>query len=296
MRLPPARPPPWACEGVDTTPHEHDLPPFSHAINGWFMWYVRRYLRRHFHAVRLLRGVDGGAGRPEFAAEPVFVYTNHPGWWDPLVFLFVGACLYPARLNYGPIDAAALGKYRFLERIGFIGIDPHSWRGAARYLRMARAAFARSDVLFWTTAQGEFADPRARPVQIRPGVGHAVAAAGRGLVEPLAVEYPFWSERCPEALVAFGPAIPIRDFPGRSADDWTNELAAALAATQDRLAAAAIARDQAAFTSLLVGRVGVGFAYDTFRRVKAWARGERFDVSHGGDAARHSGGELEGTS
>ena len=96
--------------------------------------------------------------------------------------------------------------------------------------------------------------------------------------------------------MAFGPAIPIRDFPGRSADDWTNELAAALAATQDRLAAAAIARDQAAFTSLLVGRVGVGFAYDTFRRVKAWARGERFDVSHGGDAARHSGGELEGTS
>ena len=36
--------------------HEHELPPFSHGLNGWFMWYVRRYLRRHFHAVRLLAG------------------------------------------------------------------------------------------------------------------------------------------------------------------------------------------------------------------------------------------------
>lgn len=246
------------------------------------MWYVRGYLRRHFHAVRLLRDESGGLGTPAIAGEPVLIYTNHPGWWDPLVFIFVGASLDPNRMNYGPIDAAALGKYKFLERIGFIGIDPHSWRGAARYLRMAKAALARTDVLFWTTAQGEFTDPRARPVAIRPGVGHAVAAAGRGLVVPLAVEYPFWTERCPEALAAFGPALRIAEHPGRSAEDWTAALADALAAVQDRLAAAAIARESAAFTTLLSGKVGVGLAYDAIRRVKAWWRGERFDASHGG--------------
>lgn len=258
------------------------------------MWYVRGYLRKHFHAVRLLRGEDGRPGRPAIADEPVLVYTNHPGWWDPLVFMFVGASLAPERMNYGPIDAVALGKYRFLERIGFIGIDPHSWRGAARYLRMAKAAFARTDVLFWTTAQGEFADPRARPVVIRPGVGHAVAAAGRGLVVPLAVEYPFWSERCPEALAAFGPAMRIADHPGRSAEDWTATLADALAATQDRLAAAAIARQPAAFTTLLSGTVGVGPAYDAMRRGKAWWRGERFDASHGGEPGSDERNEPTG--
>lgn len=260
------------------------------------MWYVRGYLRRHFHAVRLLRSESGGPGHPAIAGEPVLIYTNHPGWWDPLVFLFVGAKLYPERMNYGPIDAEALGKYKFLERIGFIGIDPHSWQGAARYLRTAKAAFARTDVLFWTTAQGEFADPRVRPVVIRPGVGHAVAAAGRGLVVPLAVEYPFWSERCPEALAAFGPAIRIAGQPGRSAEAWTEALAEALAATQDRLAAAAIARQPAAFTTLLSGKVGVGPAYDAIRRAKAWWRGERFDASHGGEsvaAQRTSPAEAE---
>lgn len=247
------------------------------------MWYVRGYLRRNFHAVRLLRGESGGPGLPAIAGEPVLIYTNHPGWWDPLVFLFVGASLDPQRMNYGPIDVEALGKYRFLERIGFIGIDPHSWRGAARYLRMAKAALARTDVIFWTTAQGQFADPRARPVAIRPGVAHAVAAAGRGLVVPLAVEYPFWSERCPEALAAFGPVMRIAEHPGRSAEAWTATLAEALAATQDRLAAAAIARQPAAFTTLLSGKVGVGPAYDAIRRARAWWRGERFDASHGGD-------------
>ena len=46
-----------------------------------FTRYVRRYLRRHFHAVRLVR-----AGRPEAPAEgPLVIVLNHPSWWDPLV-------------------------------------------------------------------------------------------------------------------------------------------------------------------------------------------------------------------
>ncbi|NCX99751.1 MAG: hypothetical protein EBX35_14540, partial [Planctomycetia bacterium] len=209
--------------------HEHELPPFSHRLNGWFMWYVRRYLRRHFHAVRLLAGPDGGPGFPDLEGEPVLIAANHPGWWDPLVFLFLGAALLPGRMSYGPIDAAALGKYKFLERIGFIGIEPGTWRGSARFLRMVRAALGRSDVIFWITAQGEFTDPRARPVVIRPGVGHAVAGGERGVVVPFAVEYPFWSERSPEALAAFGRPLRIADHPGRSAEEWTNVIAAELA-------------------------------------------------------------------
>jgi hypothetical protein len=148
---------------------------------------------------------------------------------------------------------------------------------------MARAAARRTDVIFWITAQGHFSDPRMRPLVMRPGVGHAVAAMDRGLVVPLAVEYPFWNERCPEVVAAFGPALRVADAAGRSPEEWTAVLERALESTQDRLAAAVLARDPAAFTSLLAGRVGVGPAYDTIRRVKAWLRGERFDVSHGGE-------------
>ncbi len=260
---------------------EHALPPFSRGLNGWFMFYVRRYLRRHFHALRLLRGP---AEHPELGTAPVIFYSNHPGWWDPLVFLAIGELLYPDRMIYGPIDATALGKYRFMERIGFIGIEPGTWRGSARFLRMAKAAGRRADVIFWITAQGEFVDPRERPVTIRPGVAHAIEGRTDGLVVPLAVEYPFWTERFPEALAAFGPALRIADAPGRSTDEWDAVLATALEATQDRLAAAARRRDPAAFRTLISGRVGVGGVYDLVRRSGAWLRGERFDASHGGEA------------
>jgi 1-acyl-sn-glycerol-3-phosphate acyltransferase len=265
---------------------EIQLPPFSRRLHGWFMFYVRRYMRRHFHAVRLLRGDAAAAEVPAIGDEPVVFYSNHPGWWDPLVFLFVGQELFPDRMVYGPIDAAALGKYGFLERIGFIGIEPGTWRGSARFLRMARAAAPRSDVIFWITAQGEFTDPRERPLRMRPGIGHAVAAMERGFVVPLAVEYPFWNERLPEALAAFGPALRVADVPGRSADEWTAVLTQALEAAQDRLAKAAYSRDPDLFRPLLAGRVGVGLVYDAVRRLKAWLRGERFDASHGGESSR----------
>jgi 1-acyl-sn-glycerol-3-phosphate acyltransferase len=268
--------------GDHVSKREDELPPFSHRLNGWFMWYVRGYLRRHFHAVRLLTDSAGGPGLPAIGTEPVILCTNHPGWWDPLVFLFIGTRLAPGRMSYGPIDATALGKYRFLERIGFIGIEPGTWRGSARFLRMVRAAGRRGDVLFWVTAQGEFTDPRVRPTVIRPGIGHAMAAASAGLVVPMAVEYPFWNERCPEALAAFGQPLRVADAPQRSPEEWTRVLAGALEATQERLAAAALARDPAAFTTLLAGRVGVGAAYDSWRRVRALVRGERYDVSHSG--------------
>lgn len=256
-----------------------ELPPFSRSRFAWFMWYVTWYLRRHFTAVRVLRGSGDLPAFPDIGSRPVIFATNHPGWWDPLVFLWLAHRLYPPRMSYGPIDARALGKYRFFETIGFIGIEPGTWRGSATFLRAAKAASARNDVIFWITAQGEFTDTRRRPIELRPGVGHAVAA-GAGLIVPVAVEYPFWNERLPEALVAFGAAIDIDAAADRDADEWTRVVSTALTAAQDRLAAAAIARDPTAFVTLLSGTVGVGGVYDAVRRFAAWCRGERFDAAH----------------
>jgi len=280
-------------EGMHTDSSRQRLPPFSVFLNGWFLFYVQRYLRRHFHAVRLLAAPEPSSpstnglrpqtvnDHPDIGSEPVILYTNHPSWWDPLVFLTLAAKLYPGRLSYGPIDARALGHYRFMERIGFLGIDQGTWGGSARFWRMARAALHRSDVMFWITSQGEFVDPRQRPVGIRPGVGHAAEGASRGLIVPLAVEYPFWTERFPEALAAFGPAMRLADAPNRSAAEWNRLLAQALEATQDRLAEASQRRDPAAFRTIVSGRVGVGGIYDWIRRIAAWCRGRTFDAAHG---------------
>jgi hypothetical protein len=45
-----------------------------------------------------------------------------------------------------------------------------------------------------------------------------------------------------------------------------------------------MSRDPRAFTRMQAGDAGVHWAYDAWRRLTAWRRGERFDPSHAGEA------------
>ena len=148
----------------------------------------------------------------------------------------------------------------------------------------SRAILATPGTSLWITAQGEFSDPRRRPVVLQPGLAHLVRDLERGLVVPLAVEYPFWNERRPEALSCFGRPIRRRaTLGGQSVEELNALLARRLAETMDALAEEAATRDPARFRTLVLGRTGVGGVYDTGRRFKAWILGRRFDSAHGDD-------------
>jgi 1-acyl-sn-glycerol-3-phosphate acyltransferase len=244
-----------------------------------FTRYGARYLARHFHAVRLARGP-----RPEVPpGTPVVVCLSHPSWWDPMICFQLARRLFPGRAHYAPIEAAALDKYRFFSRLGLFGIEPGTARGARRFLTAGAEILARGDTALWVTAGGRFADPRERPVRLRPGLGHLLAHLNHGVVLPLALEYPFWEERLPEALARFGEPVTIGDA---ETDDlrpaaWTRLLESRLAATQDALAGDALARDPARFEVLVGGGAGVGGVYDLWRRTRARLRGEVFRAEHG---------------
>jgi phytoene desaturase len=243
-----------------------------------FTRYVRRYLTRNFRALRLSRG-----GRPEVPAEgPLVIVLNHPSWWDPLVAIVLKD-LFPRHSHYAPIGAAALGRYRFFERLGFFGVEQGTRQGALAFLRTGAAVLARPDTALWVTAQGRFTDPRERPVRLRPGVAHLLRRLEGGVVLPLALEYPFWEERYPEALARFGTPVPIGRGRDRPVDDWLGRIEAGLGATQDALAAEARRRDPKAFEVLVGGKAGVGGVYDLWRRLRAWLRGGRFRSAHGSE-------------
>ena len=237
----------------------------------WF----ERFFRRHMGGLRLARW-----GLPDASAGPLVVYSNHPGWWDVVVYALLARRLLPGFEGYGPIDAAMLKKYGFFERIGVFGIEPDTARGAATFLRAATDILSRPDRLLMLTAQGRFADPRERPLGLRPGVARLAEVAPDARFLPLAVEYAFWTERGAEALAAFGPPLPAADLLALPRRERLARLEEALTATMDRLAADAIARDPARFTSLLEGQAGVGGVYDLWRRARAALRGERFDPAH----------------
>lgn len=241
-----------------------------------FGWYLRWYVWRKFHAVRLSR-----AGVPVAPPDrPVIIYSNHPSWWDPALYMLLCGALFPDRAGYGPMEARALGKYGLLERMGVFGIEVDSPRGAARFLSTSLRVLSDPRSSLWITAEGAFTDHRIRPVRLRPGLAHLARRVPGVTILPLALEYTFWNESRPEALVRFGP--PIEGGVRRGVAEWNALLEDELTRTMDALAAESIARDPALFQPLLRGRAGVGGIYDLYRRARAAAAGRRFDPSHQG--------------
>ena len=257
-------------------------PPRSPRLARLFHKYAVRYVAKHHHAVRLARG--GYWPEPSLTG-PVVVVLNHPSWWDPMIGLVLINHFWPMHAHFALIDSAGLAKYRFLERVGFFGIDPGDPRAGREFLRRSLAALARPDAMLWLTAQGRFVDPRERPVRLKGGVGHLARRLGAGSILPMALEYPFWDERTPEALVRFGPPISLADE--ATPADWTERIARAVEAEQEALAIDALTRDPARFETLLCGRVGVGGVYDAWRWLKAALRGDRFDAGHRAESDSH---------
>jgi hypothetical protein len=97
---------------------------------------------------------------------------------------------------------------------------------------------------------------------------------------PLALDYPFWTERKAEMLAAFGAPIPATSLLAAPREARSAMLSDALAAVMEKLSADAIARDPAAFQILVQGREGMGGIYQGWRRAQALLRGERFDPRH----------------
>lgn len=238
----------------------------------WFEGFVRR----HMNGLRVARW-----GLPQAAAgRPLVIYSNHPSWWDAAVYVVLGSKLLRDRVSFAPIDAAMLRKYGFFARIGAFPVDLDSRRGAADFLATAGRVLAAPDRALWVTAQGRFADARARPLGLRAGVARLPELAADAVFLPLAIDYTFWSERGAEALVAFGEPLEAGELAAMARPQRLARLEEALAATMDRLAVDAISREPGRFLDLTLGRQGVGGVYDLWRRGRAWLGGRRFEPAH----------------
>ena len=259
--------------------HSADNPRISGLSLALFSWYARFYFRRHFHALRIVRG-SAPSGLDD---RPLIVCLNHPSWWDPLIALTLARETFPDRVHYAPIDSISLTKYRFFERLGFFGIDPKSVRGASRFLKVGRAILAQPRTTLWITSEGTFTDVRTRPVSLRSGIGHLVHSLDEAVVVPLALEYVFWHERAPEALACWGEPLPISGGSQRRPDEWTQEISCRLEKALNRLGDLSMRREKAAFDVLLSGSAGVGGVYDVWRSLRARLTGQPFTLQHGSE-------------
>jgi 1-acyl-sn-glycerol-3-phosphate acyltransferase len=254
-------------------------PKTSPLLLGWFTWYARRYLRRHFHSLRISR--SGSA--PGFRDQPLVIYSNHASWWDPLVCLVLKAHRFPERQAFTPIDAAALERYGILRRVGFFPVEQRSARGAVQFLRTATAILKSPRNLLAITPQSRFADVRERPVHFEGGLGLLATRVDDVVFVPFAAEYVFWEERLPEILVRFGDAVVVKNKAAaeKSGAEWTKLFEAKMQENQDALAAEVQRRDPEDFQIVLRGGAGQGGVYDWWRSVIARLRGKSFQREHG---------------
>ena len=265
---------------TDTNPpaSRPTLPAVSPRMVIWFARYLRRYFARSFDAIR----VSGHEQLSEIDSGPLVIYTNHPSWWDPVLFMLLSREFLPTRVAFGPMDSTALEKYRFLAKLGVFGVEQGTRAGAVQFLETGEAILRSPGAALWITAEGEFTDPRRRPVRLRPGLSHLIHRVGAVRAIPLAVEYTFWNERLPEILVRFGEPVEFTETArDKTRVEITKRLEQGLEGALDLLAALAMKRDPSAFDTLLLGRSGVGGIYDAWRRLLASARGDSFDASHG---------------
>lgn len=249
-----------------------------------FARYAARYYRRHMHALRLAEwgkppGVlTSGSGE----RRPLVVYSNHPSWWDAMVYILLADRLFPRRRAHAPMDAAMLRRYPIFRRLGAFAVEPDSPAGAAAFLEQARALLADPDCLLFVSAPGRFVDVRTRPQGVKAGIARVPELAPDALLVPLAIDFVFWDERKPEGLLAFGPAMEVSRLSALPRAERRAHLEAALHDTMDRLQRSAEARSPSDFASLLTSTAGVGGFYDLWARLRAGVSGRRYDPSHRG--------------
>ncbi len=248
-----------------------------------FTDYSRWYIRRRFHAVRVLRSsadaLASASGR--VSGRPLVVYLNHAAWWDPLVSLLVADAFFPQRTCFAPIAADHLARYRFFKHLGFYGVNERNARG---FLRTTCTLLDSPHNAVWLTPQGRFADVRERPLRFAPGLGAVARLKPEAAYLPLAIDYTFWTEPQPEILISFGEPIIPTEQP--ATDDWTPILEQALATAQGALGARACLREASDWQALAEGARGVNPIYDGWRWLRARCIGEEFTRGHRAEVAK----------
>ena len=261
-------------KGIRPLPGNGERPERVEWIVRLFGWYACYYLKRHFASVRIHRPPQLHAA----ADKPCIVYLNHPSWWDPLICLLLDRQFFGERHSFAVIEDDALARYAFFRKLGFFGVKTGTRSGAVEFLRKSQTLLQDARNTLWLTPQGRFADPRERPLALRPGLAHLLARLSTVTVFPLAIEYFFTAERLPEVGVSFGDPIQVEPGGMLHHTEWQEILEERLLEAMEGLAKETISRKIDTAPQLLAGAGGTGGIYGVWESIrKARPAGERKD-------------------
>ena len=252
----------------------NDTPWFRRAFVRW----MRGFVGRRFHAVRLAAGSEAALARAASNDGPLLLVANHQSWWDPLVGLLVHDRWFGDRPVASPIDRTQLENFRFFRRLGMFGVDPDDATGLRAFARHVDELFARAPrTVLMVTPQGRFVDVR-RAVEVRPGAAMVAARHPRAAVIAVAIEYAFWVDQRPEVFLR-ADCVDAPAMDPSSAHAWQDAISRAMNANAAALAECVMSRDASRFVTVSGGGAGrIHPAYDAFLRLTG--RRTSIDTSH----------------
>lgn len=237
----------------------------SRRFSSGFGFYVRRLIRRRFHALRVASsdGLDT-AGLDE-TTTPLIVLLNHSSWWDPLVAFHLAREFLPNRPTLAPMDRDQLERFGFFRRIGVFGIDPddpESLDAMRDYVLDELKRDPSSSI--WLTPQGRFTDVR-EPIRIRPGAASIASALGSVRCVSVAIEYVFWQESRPEALIRMHD---VEQPEQATTAGWQRAMTSAMQTNADALETLSRERDPERFESIVGDRARTSPVYDLMLKLR----------------------------
>ncbi|MDQ2730444.1 MAG: lysophospholipid acyltransferase family protein [Armatimonadota bacterium] len=248
--------------------------PFLHSR---FMAYNRWYLSRSFHRIHLL---ENSPSLVSDGQTPILVYMSHSSWWDMLVALFINEEFFGWD-SYGVMDKRQLERYRFFSKLGMMGVDRTTLRGAKEFITNASGFLRGQPRALWIAPQGEMVSNAMRPLRFQPGLAHLVEAVGDCYCTPVVLDYEFWADKLPEAFVAYGTPERVTVESSFDRHAFLKSCEEKLAAEMDCLTELRLQRDPILFRTLLQGQGGISPLYDVMRGAWAHLRGEEFSAAHG---------------
>ena len=241
-----------------------------------FRAFTASLFRKQFGAV-LVAGAEHLGELPSDGG--VILVLNHPSWWDPLL-AYQMTRLLDNRAHYGAMDAKGVDRYPIFRRLGMLSVDTEDVASVRKLIREVKKLLNEDYAAFWVTAQGEFVDPRKRPIQLREGATILANTMKHGRVVPVAIEYVFGVEKQPDVFVRIGVPIEAGSLRGLEREVRHQRITQALEVTMDELAEQVIQDERHHFVPLLRGRTGLGGFYDRWLRFRARLQGRTLDASH----------------
>ena len=130
----------------------------------------------------------GHPARCRSSRTSVIVYSNHPSWWDPLVFVLLQRAALPWPDRLWPDGSPFAGALRRAEAHRRLRGGPRHAR-RRRPLPAGRVESCEPRHRALGHRRGRFTDPRRRPVRLRPGVAHLMRSRVSVVAIPLAIEF-----------------------------------------------------------------------------------------------------------